>query len=168
MGQERSERSTGRFNVSIRSFGFILSAMGSFYSGSAGEETCQGFRTSTCTWVSEYGMDKGEEADHSLSPSSMFPNPFSAPLCPALCDRRPTPADYTFWAPLNQTAGFKQWEAPAKRREMSGRSIVWFLPFSSLLCIASLVFPTGQPFLHSSCSHWASISSFLPPVSSVL
>lgn len=49
MGQERLERSTGRFNASIRSFVFILSAMGSSYCGSVKEETCQGFRTCSST-----------------------------------------------------------------------------------------------------------------------
>lgn len=146
MGEERSERPTGRFNASVRSFGFILSVMGSFYSGSVGEEACQGFRTSTCTWVSECGMDKGEEANHSLSPSSMFPTLLSAPFCPVLCPRRPTPADCTFWAPSIQIAGFKQWEAPTRRREMGGRSIAWFLP-----CFLSVLHsPSG-------ISHWAAL-----------
>lgn len=126
----------------------------------------QHFRTST--WVSKCRMDKEEEANCSLFSSSMFPNLFSALLCPAVHPRRPAAADCTFGTLLNQPGWFKQWETPARVREVDGGKLCDFFFAFSLLHIASLIFPTGQPFFHSSSPQWASISSFLPLMPSVL
>lgn len=126
------------------------------------------------TWVLGCRMDKREEANHSLCPllpcSQIHSQPLSAQQCvpggqPLLI--APSGLPWVRVTGVTQSTGFKQWETPARRREMHGRSIVWFLPCflsapHSLYGISHWV-----AFLHSSHSHWAPIFSFLPPGPSV-